>query len=127
MIAQELIAHLRDCGPQPLNVIFHFLADRCAQSRLASGARLCDAGDFTAWLRELGDAAQPDIPGSTEALHLAERSTRPTVTGQLSGQLSEMRNWNTCPRCGHVHEGDRECGAEVGRGQLCRCEMEVPV
>ena len=30
-----------------------------------------------------------------------------------------------CPRCGHIHEGVRECGADMGGGGICRCEMEV--
>lgn len=33
----------------------------------------------------------------------------------------------TCPRCGHKHEGERECGVSMGGGGLCRCELSVPV
>jgi hypothetical protein len=32
----------------------------------------------------------------------------------------------TCPRCGHVHEGDSECGQFMGGGGYCRCELPVP-
>ncbi|HZW05360.1 MAG TPA: hypothetical protein VFF58_00500 [Candidatus Nitrosotalea sp.] len=125
MTARELMAYMQRCGPQELNVVFHFLADQAGQARLSNGARLCDVSDFSAWLRELGDAARisGEIPDSTEVLPMPERSTRPRVTERPA----QLRNWNACPRCGHVHEGDRECGVEIGRGQICRCEMEVPV
>lgn len=32
----------------------------------------------------------------------------------------------TCPRCGHLHEGDAECGVLLGSGRVCRCEVPVP-
>jgi hypothetical protein len=30
-----------------------------------------------------------------------------------------------CPRCGHVHQGEKECGEEMGANRFCRCELEV--
>jgi hypothetical protein len=32
----------------------------------------------------------------------------------------------TCPRCGHIHQGDSECGEQMGGGRICRCELSVP-
>jgi hypothetical protein len=32
--------------------------------------------------------------------------------------------YSTCPRCGHIHQGERECGEDMGGGRICRCEME---
>lgn len=102
MTAKELIDHLRACGPQDLNVVFHYLADRVHESRLEGGQRLLDSTDFTIWLRELGNAWR-------EAEH--------------HGFLPVH---NTCPRCGHIHQGDAECGEDIGGGRICRCELPVP-
>ena len=111
MTARELISNLRRCGPQSLTVIFHYVADRAHELRLADGQKLNDCLDFAAMLRELGEAA---------------RLTRPELLDSPP-QLRTVSTLDpTCPRCGHVHEGDKECGAEIARGRICRCEMEVP-
>jgi hypothetical protein len=109
MIAKELIANIRGralgagAGPRDL---FNYLADQVYEARLADGQRLLDATDFKAWLRELAEAStlpQPGLPAS-----------------------QARRLHDTCPRCGHIHEGGFECGAEMGGGRICRCELGVP-
>lgn len=30
-----------------------------------------------------------------------------------------------CPRCGHIHCDDAECGCPMGGGRICRCERAV--
>jgi hypothetical protein len=120
MTAHELLQDLRACGPQSLSVILHFVADHISEARLSTGARLCDATDFSDWLHELGDVARVSgFSESTEVLIPAGRRTRPTVTRQ------EQSRWdNTCPRCGHVHQGEKECGESIGGGRICRCDLE---
>lgn len=60
MTPQELIAELRQLGPQDARVMFQFLADRVYQARLAGGGSIHDLSDFSAWLRELGEEAKGD-------------------------------------------------------------------
>jgi hypothetical protein len=97
MNSQELIQNLLRMGPQDTCVIFNYLADHAAEARLANGERLCDVTDVVVWLRELGDAASH--------VEIVDR---------------------TCPRCGHIHQGDTECGEPIGGGRVCRCELDVP-
>lgn len=92
MTAKELIDHLRACGPQDLNVVFHYIADRVPELRLEDGQRLLDSTDFTVCLRELGKAWREAEGWKFPALH------------------------DTCPRCGHIHQGDAECGEDIGGG-----------
>jgi hypothetical protein len=107
MNAKEVISSIRaralgaGAGPRDL---FNYLAEQVYEARLSDGQRLLDATDFNAWLREL-----------------AEASTYPTMT------LSHERTiQDTCPRCGHIHEGINECGADIGGSRICRCELSVP-
>ena len=53
MTSAEVIEALRDLGPQDLNVVFTYLAERVPDVRLEDGRRLCDATDFQQWLHEL--------------------------------------------------------------------------
>jgi hypothetical protein len=107
MTAKELIANIRGralgagAGPRDL---FNYLCDQVSEARLADGRRLRDETDFKAWLRELAEASEL-------------RLTRDQV---LNRSLLE-----TCPRCGHLHESGTECGALMGGGRICRCEMSL--
>ncbi len=56
MTARETAAYLRACEEQDLNVTLNTLADQAIEARLSNGARLCDASDFAAWLREVAEA-----------------------------------------------------------------------
>ncbi len=97
MTAKELISDLRAMNALDPRECFLYLAAHAHEARLANGCRLLDQTDFTAWLLELSEAAKP------QALD------------------------KTCPRCGHVHEGDRECGVFISESTgYCRCELEVP-
>ena len=116
MNAREAIANLRELarfsvvvkhGPQ---VLFHYLADHVCDARLVGGQRLIDATDFAAWLRELADASIAKITAE-------------------SGRVLIMRDRTldkTCPWCSHIHQGEAECGEEMGGGRICRCELSVP-
>lgn len=117
MNPDQLIHAYLDMGIQELSVFPRFLADHLYTATLRDGrpVRYGDAITVKEWLEELSDALVfHDFPASTELQSLAVSRTRPEV----------MR---TCPRCGHVHEGSAECGAEMGPGRVCRCEMEVGV
>ena len=48
------------------------------------------------------------------------KSTSPMVTVRAP----QARWEDTCPRCGHVHQADAECGEALGGGRICRCEFE---
>jgi hypothetical protein len=78
MTAKEMISNLRALGPQDASAIFQYLADHATEARLPRGGRLCDVTDFTAWLRELADAAKvSDLPESTQAPWAAEIPPHP--------------------------------------------------
>jgi hypothetical protein len=112
MTPQELISALRSCGPQTLSVILHFIADRLYQAELNSGASLHDVTDFKIFLEECAEVAKV-------------RDFRDQTASGWREAPSRGVN-PPCPRCGHVHQGDRECGEQIGGGRICRCEMEVP-
>lgn len=127
MTAKELIANLRSLGTLDGHVIFNYLAEHTYEAKLATGQQLRDASDFKAFLRELAEEAK--IPGpshfrrSTEVSTAAGNGTGPKVLPPAPQRRYEDA---TCPRCGHVHEGDGECGVLIGGGRYCRCELEVP-
>ncbi len=47
-----------------------------------------------------------------------------TTVGQICRDFSRDLQ-KTCPRCGHIHEGSKECGMVMGQNLICRCEYEV--
>lgn len=98
MTAKELVSNFRaQSGPSiDLCEFFLYLANHAYELRLEEGIRIIDLTDFTSLCLELAQALKPEP---------ADR---------------------TCPRCGHLHEGDRECGVFTGGGRVCRCEMDVP-
>jgi hypothetical protein len=102
MTAREMISNFRaQSGPSPdPRELFLYLANNAYDVRLADGGRILDLTDFTTLCIELAQALKPET--------------------------SVNSHDKTCPRCGHIHEGDRECGFLIGGGRICRCEMEVP-
>lgn len=64
---------------------------------------------------------KPEGRPRPSVVELPAASFRAPRRGELRSRYEEM-----CPRCGHVHQGDRECGEDIGGGRRCRCEMEVP-
>jgi hypothetical protein len=127
MNSQELIADLRALGKQDAKVFFNLLADRVYDARLSNGQRLRDATDFMMWLRELGEASAGDVTGRCfQSPNVPSEEEIRTWTGVTTGPRCRRLIDNPCPRCGHVHEGSAECGAHIGGGRTCRCEMEVP-
>jgi hypothetical protein len=105
MNAIRIIEALRD-RPNNLGVVFRYLAEQVYDAHLDDGQRLLDATDFKAWLRELAEAS--------------------TVHGQPFAGFHRGSLHDTCPRCGHIHQGDAECGEDLGGGRICRCELPVP-
>ena len=89
MTPAQLMSHLRELGPQDLNVVLHFLADHLYTATLANGFRLAhgDVMDLQQWLRELAEAARmsefPEgtrFPESTKVHLAADSGARPKVT-----------------------------------------------
>lgn len=113
MTAKELIDDLLFLGPQDLNVILSYIADHASEARLAGGERLNDVTDFKAFLRELGEAWR--VHGLLRRTNVA-----------IDSWQSRTAMHDTCPRCGHVHQGEAECGELLGGGRVCRCELSVP-
>ena len=106
--AADLARQLRRYGlvKDDSREILLYIAANYSKCRLRDGQRLNDATDVSTFLVELASELKP----------------KPCEVIKLRSQLDK-----TCPRCGHQHEGDRECGSEIGGGRLCRCEMELPV
>jgi hypothetical protein len=106
MTSTDAICAMRSLGllaedPRPFLL---FLASHYAELRLKNGQRLLDASDWQQFFLEMVDAWK------------ATSVSNKVVSISL-----------VCHRCGHQHEGDRECGVDCGGGRLCRCEMEVSV
>jgi hypothetical protein len=102
MTAKEAIANLRAAGATDPVEYFLYLANHAHEARLGGGSRLNDSIDIAMWLAELA-----------EAIRLEGLASRGIALDK------------TCPRCGHIHEGDIECGMFIGSGQFCRCERGV--
>ena len=120
MTAAQMIELIRTIPAGDARATFYQLANQVYNARLKDGGRLMDAMDFAAWLRELGEAAD-----RTEGQFPAERSTGLKVTPpRLELRLEQER---VCPGCGHAHEGDYECGTDMGGAGKCGCRMEVRV
>ena len=78
-----------------------FMAARAHELRLEDGQRLNDLTDFTTCMLEISRALNGwNHPART----MADR---------------------TCPHCGHVHQGEKECEEKLGSDRICRCEQKV--
>ncbi len=120
MNAKQMVEVMRTFPAGDVRARFYILASKIYDARLKSGERLTDAIDFKAWLCEIGDEY-----ARTEASKPAERSTGPKVIPRLGMELQQER---TCPRCGHVHQGEYECETDMGATAgkcACRYRMEV--
>lgn len=132
MRAKEMVDDLRRLGPQDTSVLFHYLADNAIRARLADGQRLCDVGDFIAWLRELAEQAKVHVVSNNRALGALIADGKDVMT--IDQVRNELGTWpevmeidDICPRCGHLHQGDSECGLPMGGGRICRCELSVRI
>ena len=126
MTPAELIRQIR---PLSLAEKLDVLADHALIVK-RNGHVLFNIDDFTGWLHDLAEEARhPSVPQSggekpgevfLDKLRSGELPTAPF--GNAAPKPPEHKH---CPRCGHIHEGVRECGADMGGGRICRCEMEV--
>jgi hypothetical protein len=108
MRAREALTILRAAGAKEPIEYFLFLANHADELRLSFNRRLIDLGDFKEFLQELASACDDQVVA--EALKTS----------------AEKRLGLTCPRCGHIHEGHRECGVDMGStAGICRCEWEA--
>jgi hypothetical protein len=127
MKPQELVADLSALGPGQSSretllytrLLLCYLADHVHHAELENGLKLRDATDFVLWLREV--AAAVKAPVITETMCSADIGKRPLV----SFRVPQPRWEDACPRCGHVHQGDAECGEQIGGGRICRCEFDA--
>ena len=125
MTAKEAITNLRSTGATEPIEYFLYLADH-HEARLADGQRLNDLTDFAAWLRELAEAASPQ-PLSLAPVRICASFKGPRfVLGPV--EVQKLSQLATCPRCGHIHQGEEECGMFMGASAgFCRCEEETTV
>ena len=123
MTAREFIAQLAPVDLDRLSTVFHSLSEHTLGARLEAGRRLTDVMDFREYLEELSEAARVAHTLSQRKLPSYVRDRR--VLQQLSEQTPRRPFADSCPRCGHVHQGVSECGEPMGGGRICRCEMEV--
>ena len=91
-------------------IALRFLADHVHDAELPNRMPVRDVTDFDMWLRELAAGLQESTP-----VEFGNHKLR------ASGRVID----STCPRCGHIHEGSSACGAQMGGGGICPCEMEV--
>lgn len=118
MTARDFIAKLSPFELERTALIFEYLAVCIPDCQLLRGAHLHDASDFMAFALEVSAEAKAKLAlagSSTEVPKLHEFRPRSKVT-----KLDD-----TCPRCGHVHQENSECGCPMGGGRTCRCDMEA--
>jgi len=107
MTALEAVRNLRAAGAIEPVEYFLYLASHASDLRLRDGQGLNDGTDFKAFLVELAEAVLP----------------QPVTLSPV--EVVQLTHLATCPRCGHIHQGQSECGEEMGAGRICRCELEV--
>jgi hypothetical protein len=94
-----------------LRIALRYLADHVEMAELENGDLLHDVTDFRQWLQQLA-AAKPGESSPGFGNH------RLRSTGRVL---------DCCPRCGHVHHDQKECGEEIGPGKTCGCVYNVQV
>jgi len=108
MTPAELLSNLRFAGAEEPIEIFLYLANHAHELRTNDGQRLNDGIDFAVFLVEFADVLSKN-PLGTKTLERAIRSVQ-----------------ETCHVCGHLHEGDGECGVFMGtKVGYCDCKAEV--
>lgn len=121
MTAATLISNLRAMGNMnDLETCLFNIAAHLDDLRLRDGRRVLDRTDFKVLLSELAEACAGcgGCGGTT-----SRNSHWPREIQSLARSVDLVK---FCPRCGHVHEGFKECGSEIGAGRICHCELEVP-
>lgn len=93
-------------------ILLRYLADHVHDAQLSNGLPVRDVTDFDMWLRETAEGLR---------LKLGAPPSFGNHRLRMSGRVTD----STCPRCGHIHEGVGECGTQMGKDRLCRCDMEV--
>ena len=118
MTPSELIARYRDLGPQDLNVLLQFIADRLYCLRLANGPRILDVTDMKQAFLEMAEELRKSC--NTKVPWMVNEKPIPKVTP------SEHERWaGICHSCGHPHKDKAECGASMGNERKCLCDLEV--
>jgi hypothetical protein len=111
--AKQIVAAILAKHPRDASDVFNGLADHIHEARLTKGERMTDATDYAELLREI----------ATHLRHSIAKANKPIkTTAQIRGSI-----YDTCPRCGHIHLEESECGQDLGGGRICRCELWVPV
>ena len=145
MTPSDMIRQLRQMGPQDAAKIFRYLGEHVYDIQLSDGAylRKGDPTDLVVFFFELAAAAQTQRLLSSENQDTkvqlaAESGRRPLVTNTglrasrfnrptLEMRLEQQRQELICHSCSHVHEGQNECGVDMGGAGKCGCRMEVRV
>jgi len=99
----ELMSDVARCvGDQPLSMVILFIANRSYDLTDEHGRKLSDPSDFKHVLIECYHA-QLKIEGAPVP-----------------------REWQECPRCGHIYIDPKECGFPVGpRDIKCGCTWQA--
>ena len=107
-------------------ILLLVLAQCIYDARLENNMRVLDASDMKEWLLELAAwCLCPALPSNALPAMAAPENAAPENSG-IAGQIFTFPLLHaTCPGCGHLHEGDGECGSYIGSGKFCRCEKEV--
>jgi hypothetical protein len=129
MTAQDFISKLAPAELERMGLIFELLSIRIPDAELVNGSHLRDASDFMAFLLELSAAAKlANVRGPMQfgPPYRSLRSQQERWQRENKSPTVRLVE-ETCPRCGHVHEGSAECGFDIGGGRICHCEMEVRV
>ena len=106
MKPRETARDLLACGPQTLDVVFQYLADRIYTAELTGGGMIRDVSDCKVWLEELCEAARNPLPQIGVFTPASARERFPFDAA--------------CP----VHAEENECGEKLGGG-VCRCEHDA--
>ena len=96
-------------------LLVRFLADNIKDLHFDDGSYPHAPSDYQKILRLIADQVRVPL-AELAPVNFADHRLRLRGRADLE---------STCPRCGHIHEGSSACGAQMGGGGICPCEMEV--
>ena len=118
MTSREWLADILSQGPRSellpleLRMMFRQLHDNLPLLKLRNGSHVRDVPDVMELCREMIDLLTPNKPPQIGVFTAASARERFPFA-------------DTCPDCGHVHNGENECGEKLGGDRVCRCERKV--
>jgi len=121
MTVSELALVIQKDSRRDISAALVLAAEALPILRLPDGRRIHDQIDFHDLLEQLAEALLVPM----ESLPL--QRTIESAVGAMPTLAKTSRFIDPCPRCGHVHKENKECGFEFRPGENCACVYEARV